>query len=259
MTITAGAASPREATSTIPAWPVFETALLSREMVADRTMSFRFVKPAGWSYRAGQFVDITLLDPPETDAEGNMRGFSISSAPREDVIMITTRLRDTAFKRALQRVPLGTPVKIEGPFGDLRLHHAARPAVLLAGGIGITPFRSILVETIRGGSLPYPVVLFHANRRPEDAAFADELRELERMDPRLTFVPTMTAAPDPTQAWNGERGRIDAAMLRRYLGGLADQIFYVAGPPGMVQALRATLVASGVDEDDIRTEEFTGY
>ena len=242
-----------------PSWPVFETPLVGRELVAERTMSFRFTKPQGWSYRAGQFVDITLLDPPETDAEGNLRGFSISSAPREDVITITTRLRDTAFKRVLQAMPLGTLVKMEGPFGDLRLHHAARPAVLLAGGIGITPFRSILVETIGGGALPYPVVLFHANRRSEDAAFADEFRSLARRDPNLTFVPTMTAMAGSDDAWDGERGHIDAAMLRRHLDGLVDPIYYIAGPPGMVQALRAMLIASGVDEDDVRIEEFTGY
>ena len=238
---------------------VFQTALLSREMVAERTMSFRFAKPAGWSYRAGQAVDMTLLNPPETDAEGNLRAFTISSAPRENVIQITTRLRDTSFKRVLQQVPLGTQVKIEGPFGDLRLHRAARPAVLLAGGIGTTPFRSILVETIGGGSLPYRVVLFHPNRRPQDAAFADELRALEAKDPNLTFVPTMTAMADSAQAWDGERGHIDAAMLGRHLNGVSNPIYYIAGPAGMVQASRTMLVASGVDEDDIRTEEFTGY
>jgi ferredoxin-NADP reductase len=253
------------ATSAAPAavipspWPVFETPLVNRELVADQTMSFHFTKPHGWSYRAGQFVDITLLDPPETDAEGDMRGFSISSAPREDVITITTRLRDTAFKRVLQTMPLGTLVKMEGPFGDLRLHGAARPAVLLAGGIGITPFRSILVETIGGGGLPYQVVLFHANRRPEDAAFADDFRTLARKDPQLAFVPTMTAMPGSEAAWDGERGHIDAAMLRRHLDGLVDPIYSIAGPPGMVQALRAMLIASGVDEDDVRIEEFTGY
>ena len=228
-------------------------------MVAERTMSFRFDKPAGWSYRAGQSIDMTLLDPPETDSEGDLRAFTISSAPRENVIQITTRLRDTAFKRVLQQVPLGTEVKVEGPFGDLRLHNAARPAVLLAGGIGITPFRSILVERIGGGSLPYRVVLLHANRRPEDAAFADELRALERADRNLVFVPTMTAMADSAQSWEGERGHIDAAMVARHLGGVADPIYYIAGPVAMVEGMRAMLVASGVDEDDIRTEEFTGY
>jgi ferredoxin-NADP reductase len=252
---TAPATSPAQA----PSWPVFETPLVGRDLVAERTMSFRFAKPAGWSYRAGQFVDITLLDPPETDAEGNLRGFSISSAPREDVITITTRLRDTAFKRVLQRMPLGTMVKIEGPFGDLRLHNKVRPAVLLAGGIGITPFRSILVETIGDGGLRYPVVVFHANRHPEDAAFADELRSLANRDSNLAFVPTMTAVTGADQSWDGERGRIDADMLKRHVGGLVEPIYYIAGPPGMVQGLRAMLLASGVDEDDVRIEEFTGY
>ena len=106
-----------------PTWPVFEAALVERDMVAEGTMAFRFAKPVDWTYRAGQFIDITLLDPPETDGEGNTRGFSISSAPSEDVIMVTTRLRDTAFKRVLRTMPIGTRVKIEGPFGDLRLQH----------------------------------------------------------------------------------------------------------------------------------------
>lgn len=239
-------------------WPVFDTPLVSRDLVADRTMAFRFARPAGWAYRSGQFIDITLHDPPESDSEGDTRGFSISSAPIEDVIMITTRLRDTAFKRVLQSTPLGTVVKIEGPFGDLRLHHAARPAVVLTGGIGITPFRSILVESVRTGGLPYPVVVLYANRRPEDAAFLDELRELAAEDPNLTFVPTMSGL-DETGTWDGERGRIDPAMLARHLDGVTNAIYYLTGPAGMVQGLRTMLVGSGVDEDDIRTEEFTGY
>ncbi len=244
--------------TTTAAWPTFEAALVGRELVAERTMAFSFAKPADWSYRAGQFVDITLLDPPETDEEGNTRGFSISSAPSEGVIMITTRLRDTAFKRVLQTMPMGTSVKVEGPFGDLRLHHANRPAVVLTGGIGITPFRSILLEAARTGGLPYPVFVLYANRRPQDAAFLTELAELADQDANLRFVPTMSAlgAADP---WTGERGRIDASMLERHLAGVSDAIYYLTGPPGMVHGLRTLLVDNGVDEDDIRTEEFTGY
>jgi ferredoxin-NADP reductase len=200
-----------------------------------------------------------LHDPPETDAEGDIRGFSVSSAPCEDVIQITTRLRDTAFKRSLQRVPLGTTMKLEGPFGDFRLHHANRPAVLLAGGIGVTPFRSILVEAIRCGSLPYPVALFHANRRMADAPFTAEMQALAQLDERFRFVPTMTAPATDDDDWAGERGRIDGPMLDRYISDFDHPIYYVAGPAGMVQGLRATLDSLGVDEDDVRTEEFTGY
>ena len=243
----------------IVAWPTFEAALMSRELVAERTMSFRFAKPADWTYRAGQFVDITLLDPPETDAEGNTRGFSISSAPSEGVITITTRLRDTAFKRVLQTMPLGTAVKIEGPFGDLRLHNAARPAVVLTGGIGITPFRSILLETIRTGGLRYPVVVLYANRRPQDAAFLDELRELAGQDPNLTFVPTMSGL-DAAEAWDG-RARPHRCLDARASPRRRDRRHLLPDRPsrhGPRDSERCSSV-SGVDEDDIRTEEFTGY
>jgi ferredoxin-NADP reductase len=248
-------------------WPVFETPLVGRELVAERTMSFMFSKPADWTFRAGQFIDITLLNPPMTDAEGDTRGFSISSAPSEDVITITTRLRGSAFKRNLQELPLGTLVKIEGPFGDLAFE-PGRPAVVLTGGIGITPFRSIVVEASRQGGLGQRVVLMYSNRRPTDAPFLAELQALAERDSHLTFVPTMTDL-EPSDEWLGERSRIDAALLRRHLDSVSSMLFvadgppepiyYLTGPPGLVQALRSLLVELGIGSDDIRTEEFTGY
>lgn len=250
------------------AWPVFEAALIRRQLVAKRTMSFTFEKPSGWTFRAGQFVDITLIQPPITDAEGDTRGFSISSAPSEGVITITTRLRDSAFKRNLQVMPLGTRVKIEGPFGDLAIDDATRPSVVLTGGIGITPFRSILVEAASTGGLAQPVVVVHSNRRPQDAPFLSELSELAEADRNLSFVPTMTDV-DQHDDWTGERGRIDVSLLRRhlrdvssalyYLSGPREPIYYLTGPPGLVRALRLMLLGVGINEGDIRTEEFTGY
>jgi ferredoxin-NADP reductase len=119
--------------------------LSQRTAVADGTVAFYFDKPSGFEFKAGQFLDVTLLDPPETDAEGNSRAFSIASAPSESHLMVATRMRDSAFKRVLGTLPIGAEVQIEGPFGNLILHNnAARAGVLLAGGIGITPFRSIL-------------------------------------------------------------------------------------------------------------------
>jgi hypothetical protein len=93
--------------STVANAPTFMARLAERHEVAEHTMAFQFEKPAGWTFKAGQFVDMTLLNPPETDAEGNTRGFSISSAPHEPTIMVTTRLRDTAFKHVLKTTKLG--------------------------------------------------------------------------------------------------------------------------------------------------------
>src|SRR5574340_1169234 len=163
--------------------------LKNRFEVAERTMAFQLEKPAGWTFKAGQAIDLTLLNPPETDAEGNTRGFSLASAPHEPDLMVATRLRDTAFKRVFQKLPLGAHIKIDGPFGNLTLHNnAARPAVILAGGIGITPFRSMAVRAAQE-KLTHRILLFYSNRRPEDAAFLDELDSLQRQNPNYQFIP----------------------------------------------------------------------
>lgn len=238
---------------------VFRAKLKRRELVAERTMSFHFEKPAGFVFTAGQFIDMELLNPRQTDAEGNSRAFSVSSAPYEDTITVTTRLRDTAFKRVLETMPLKTEVKIEGPFGDLRLHNdARRAAVFLAGGIGITPFHSILLDAA-DRMLPHHILLFFSNHRPEDAPFLDELQALEKRHENCKIIATMTNMEKSRLSWQGERGIIDKGMLDKHLKDAPSPIYYIAGPPGMVKGLHAMLQAAGIDGDDIRTEEFTGY
>ncbi len=233
--------------------------LTSRESVAEDTMAFHFEKPQGFHFTPGQYIDITLLNPPEADAEGNVRSFSIVSSPLDGQLTITTRIRDTAFKRVLKSVPLGTEVKLDGPLGSFTLHkNPAKSAVFLAGGIGITPFLSILRQAFQE-KLPHTIYLFYSNRRPEDAPFMDELQRLEEANHHFRFVPTMTAMANSNQSWNGQIGYIDKQMLNKFLPSLNGPIYYIAGPPAMVAALRQMLVAAGVDEDDIRAEDFSGY
>ena len=222
-------------------------------------MAFHFEKPSGWTFEAGQAVDITLLTPSETDAEGNTRTFTIASAPYEKSLMVATRMRDTAFKRVLKVMPVGTAVQIEGPAGDLTLHRdAARTAVLLSGGIGITPFRSIAFGAAKE-HLPHRIFLFYSNRRPEDAPFLAELQTLEKENPNYKLIASMTEMEKSQRPWHSETGVIDKEMLARYLKDDTSPVYYIAGPPGMVKGLRMMVNESGVDERDIRTEEFSGY
>lgn len=96
--------------------------------VAERTMVFQFEKTEGFTFTAGQSIDLTLMNPPETDREGNGRKFSIASAPDEDLLLVATRMRDTTFKRVLGTLSIDSHVTIEGPFGNLVLHDdQARP------------------------------------------------------------------------------------------------------------------------------------
>jgi ferredoxin-NADP reductase len=245
--------------STAAASTGFRCKLKDREEVAEGAMTFRFEKPSGWTFKAGQYLDMTLLDPLETDSEGNVRSFSIASAPHEETLMVATRMRDTAFKRVLRTMPFGTAVKIEGPSGDLILQDdSMRAAVFLAGGIGITPFRSIVHFATRE-KLPHRIVLFYSNRRPEDAPFLAELQSVERKNPKYKLIASMTEMEKSHQAWNGETGLIDQEMLGRHLKGAASPIYYIAGPPAMVKSLHEMLSKAGINADDIHAEEFAGY
>jgi ferredoxin-NADP reductase len=237
--------------------PKCNVKLLKKESVAEGTMAFHFEKPQGFEYRAGQFGDFTLINPPETDAEGNTRGFSLAGAPDDPDLMIATRMRDTAFKRVLKNLPVGTEIVLDAPYGDFTLHKTqTTPAVYLTGGIGITPVRSIIASATRQKSL-HQITLFYANRTPQSAAFTVDLQAFAAQNPNFTFVPVI--AEGGTMAENGETGLINRAMLEKHLPSLQAPIYYLSGPAIMVTAMRKILTDAGVNEDNIRTEEFSGY
>ena len=238
---------------------IYRIKLKDRRQVAEGTMAFYFEKPEGFAYKAGQFADYTLINPAKTDAEGNIRGFSLASAPCEDFLMFATRMRDTAFKRVLKTMEPGTEVTLDAPYGSFTLHNdASIPAVFLTGGIGVTPVRSIVLQAAHD-KLPHKIFLFDSNKRPEDAAFFDELTEAQKENPNYTFIGTMTRMEKSSRAWPGETGYITQAMLLKYIGDLTLPIYYIVGPGLMVQAMRKILNEVGVNDDNIRAEEFTGY
>jgi len=237
----------------------YRVRLKTRREVAERTLAFYFEKPNGFLFQAGQFVDLTLLDPPETDSEGNVRTFTIASAPSEDDLMVATRLRDSAFKRVLRDLPLEASVKIEGPSGNLTLpENSSRPLFFLAGGIGITPFRSMVIEAAMQ-SLSHRLTLFYANRRPEDAPFLQQLQNLQQKNANYTFVGSMTNLAESSVPWSGETGYLTYEMLTRYVQGDESPVYYIVGPPAMVRGMRVMLDSAGVSKSDIKTEEFAGY
>lgn len=233
--------------------------LLKKETVADGTMAFQFERPADFDFKAGQSIDLTLPNPPETDTEGNTRAFSLSSAPSEDHLMITTRMRNTAFKRVIKDLPLGNPLMIDGPFGSMTLHNdTSKVAVFLAGGIGVTPFRSMIVEAAIK-KLPHRIYLFYSNRKVKDAAFLEELQNLTKQNKNFYFIPTMTETDGPNQTWSGETGYINETTIKKFVSDTQQAIYYMAGPPSMVAAMHTMLSNFNINDDNIRSESFAGY
>jgi ferredoxin-NADP reductase len=237
----------------------YQSTLLGRAEVAEGTMAFQFQKPPDFVFKAGQYIDLTLSGSQHGSSNGLTHTFSIASSPFDEELLVTTRMRNTVFKQALSILPIGSGVSIEGPMGSFRLHNnTARPAIFLAGGIGIAPFLSMLAYAA-GEKLRHPIVLFYANRYLEDAAFMNPLWQLERANPRFRFVPILTRWDKNYRGWKGETGHLSTEMLVTQVGTLRGPIYYIAGPPTMVESTRRTLSEARVDEDDIRTEEFAGY
>lgn len=238
---------------------IYDAVLTAKRELAAGTMAFHFSKPEGFAFKPGQAIDLILLD---TGGQGNEDGrhtFSLVSVPSEDELCVATRLRDSDYKRRLRSLEQGAKVRVEGPFGSLILHNnAARAAVFIAGGIGITPFMSMLRHAEEAG-LAHRLVLLYSNRRPEDAAFLDDLLDLERRNTHFRLIATMTQMNRSEQAWTGAQGVIDAAFIRNAIEELGQPVVYLAGPPAMVEAMRDVAIAAGVDEDDIRSEDFFGY
>lgn len=240
--------------------PIHTTTLDARTEIAEGTMAFQLRKPIGFDFVPGQAIELTLSEASiATDGQNVRHTFSLVSAPFERQLMVATRMRDSVFKRALRSLPLGSRVTIDGPFGTFGLDgDHARAAIFIAGGIGITPFVSILRQAAKD-QLPQRFILLYSSRRPEDAAFLAELQQLEEQNPNFRLVATMTDMQASNRSWPNHTGFITADLVASVVGDLPKPVFYVVGPPGMVESMRETLKKGGVDGNDIRSEEFYGY
>jgi ferredoxin-NADP reductase len=236
------------------------TTLDARKEIAEGTMAFQLRKPIGFDFTPGQAIELILSDASTATDDQNVRhAFSIVSAPFEHQLMVATRMRDSVYKHALRSLSVGSQVTIDGPFGAFGLDSDhARAAIFIAGGIGITPFVSILRQAAKD-QLPQRLILLYSNRRPEDAAFLAELQQLEEQNSNFRLVATITDMQASNRPWPNHTGFITADLIASVVGDLPKPVFYVVGPPGMVESMRETLKKGGIDGNDIRSEEFHGY
>ena len=224
--------------------------------VAKGTLFVRFAVDDYPDYRPGAYFWVELPDRGHVDEKGLRRHISLATSPTErGVVGLATRLRDTAFKRTLAELDVGDEVQVEEPKGSFLLpEDTDEEYVFVAGGIGITVFRSML-RYIADEGLPYSVTLVYSNRDRESAAFLDELEEIERRADRVRVVLTMTDEP----GWEGETRHLDADVLGELVGGLDGKTFLVAGPPQMAEAVAGSLTGAGLPDDRVLADKFSGY
>jgi glycine betaine catabolism B len=226
------------------------------------TASFRFVRPSGYAFTAGQWFILTV-----PSAAGPLtKHFTHSRSPTEGFLEFTTRLTGSEYKQAVEALSPGSEVQIEGPYGAFILKEEAARVSFLTGGIGITPVRSILrdlADSVRLGrpgagarSLPN-ISVFYGNTNEDSITFGDELSAISDAhegNPRLVHV-----LSDPSDGWHGYRGYIRKEVLQAELVDIGSWTYYVSGPPAMVEVMRVMLSELGVTRRQMVLENFEGY
>ena len=232
--------------------------LMGRRRETPSVLTFQFgIEGTGFRYLPNQFVFLEL--PGVQDPRGPRRPFSLSSSPTEtESISITSKMTGSPFKEQLASLEVGDVGIVRGPLGDFLLD-PTRPALMIAGGVGITPFRG-MIRYAADSDLPNPIVLLYSNKVPEEIAFRRELQDIEERWGGLKVVHTLTRPQESTSAWTGRTGRIDAQLIHEELDGLGNPNVYVCGTPGFVEGMvRVLRRETGFPEESIRIERFRGY
>jgi ferredoxin-NADP reductase len=213
-------------------------------------ITFIFEPDEQVEFKAGQFLHY-VLHHDKTDDRGSDRWFTISAAPFERVVRITTRFnaeRSSTFKEALKGLKVGDDIEATEVDGDFIVDPSTNsgPLVFIAGGIGVTPYRSILLQ-LDHDNKPLNINLLYANKSPDNVPFKKEFDQLAEKHPEFKINYIF----DPE--------KINKESIKKYVPDLNKPIFYVSGPEPMVDAISETLKNMGVPEDHLKGDWFPGY
>lgn len=229
----------------------FQTTFLRKEKIASNVWSLYFSKPNNFEFVAGQFIDITL---PLSNGNEKTYSFTVSSAPFEKDIVITTNDSESMFKHMLFGLFEGQKIVMRGPLGGFVFSEGnAKAYVFLSGGVGITPFRSIIVDAVHDGRRT-PITLLASFGKKENIVFYDELKEIEEKNPQIKIAYTLTNEI----ASQFDQERISEVLIKKYISTFLESLFGIAGSGEMVDDMVALIRKMGVPNNYIRTDIFTG-
>ncbi|MCX9012857.1 MAG: FAD-dependent oxidoreductase [Candidatus Methanoperedens sp.] len=230
----------------------FETAVTQKIQQTPDVISIRFNRPEGFDFTAGQYMFIKL----KSGGKQLEKHFTISSSPTElDYIAMTKKLTGHEFANALAALKEGDKVTINAPFGDFAFNGEYDKIGMLSGGIGITPLRS-MIRYCSDKQLGTNIVLLHSNSSENDIVFKNEFEEMQRQNKNLKVVNTIT---HPGKEWKGLTGRIDKEMVQKEIPDYMERVFYICGPPKMVDAMVSILKEMNIPGEQIKQEYFPGY
>lgn len=232
-----------------------KVAFVKSEEVAANIRRFHFTRLAHFNYTAGQFIHATL--PHEgADDRGVKRFFTLTSSPTESELMITTKFyeRPSSFKQALRGLKEGDEIEITEVSGDFILpEKPGRQLVLVAGGIGVTPYRSMIKYLTDTGNNPHQLHLLYAANRPDEIAFRD------LFDAGLANLKVTYLVREADGGWDGAIGVLNAKKIDELAAGIMNKVVYLSGPEPMVESLVNQLKAAGQPDSQVKTDYFPNY
>lgn len=230
--------------------------VVKKEQLAEGTLGLYLEKPAGFFYSAGQYALLNIPSLNEKGGRESTHSMSLASAPYQDYLFFAMRISQSDFKQTICKMAIGEELVVDGPIGNLFLTQDARPVVFIAGGIGIAPFFGIIQEQIHLG-WSRPITLFYGNKFPQNSAFLETLQGIK--NDHFSFIPVMSQLPDEDKTWLGERGRVSATLISKYVKDVHAPIYYIVGLPEMVRATKEELLKLNVLPENIKIEFFSGY
>jgi len=227
---------------------IHSTIITNQKQIAQNTLEISFKRPDNFSFKAGQYIQVDIPKLLHSDHKGSSRVFSIASTPL-DQEEVSVAFRDTGsgFKRTLAGLPIGAPIRIEGPHGFYTFpENPTESIVFIAGGIGIVPYLSMIRHSVESkNQFPFSITLLYTNRNKENTPYHRELKDISRGENNFVL--------------KSRFNRIDAQFIRKNITGIDKCRWYIAGPPQMVAHAKDLLLQIGVDTAKIHSEEFTGY
>ncbi len=227
----------------------YRTTFLERIERTPKAKSYRFARPEGLTFAAGQYMLLDLGDRL-------LHPLSLSNGPHETgFIEFTKRMTGSPFCERLESLARGEEVGVKGPAGRFVHAPSGRTLVMVAGGIGITPLRSILADLANGKERAGSIILLYGNVNRDDIPFREELENIVLPDYRLVHVLSDTAGMEKAVY----KGFINAGVISREVPQCTHADYMISGPPGMVEAIKKELASLNVAENRIRTDIFLGY
>jgi ferredoxin-NADP reductase len=229
----------------------YNTNLVKKNKIAEDTYQLLITKPEEFSFAPGQYAFLDFANPTYTDDRPSFRAMSIASAPHEKHLMFVMRGSKSAFKRNMIEMKDGDDIIVKGPLGHVMLpQNINQPIVFIVAGVGITPARS-MIKHEEFQKADRPVTLLYASRTKNSIALYNEMQNINLKNYKAIFTLTREEG-----MWDGERGRIDEKMIKKYVDDIKKVMYYIVGTKVFVESMKEILENLGIEKNNMQFDNF---